>query len=54
MEGAHDLGGTPSLVDTQVGHNVGSLEAAVGVSVSNKSAIAVVRRGYPRGERQHR
>ena len=29
MEGAHDLGRTPSLVDTQVGHKVGSLEAAV-------------------------
>ena len=31
MQGAHDLGRTPSLVDAQVGHNVGSLEAAVAV-----------------------
>ena len=32
MQGAHDLGRTPSLVDAQVGHNVGGLEAAVFVA----------------------
>ena len=29
MQGAHDLGRTPSLVDTQVGDDVGGLEAAI-------------------------
>src|SRR4029077_5429442 len=29
MQGAHDLGRTPSLIDAQVGHNVGGLEASI-------------------------
>src|SRR5262249_14841015 len=42
MQGAHDLGRTPSLVDTQIGDDVGSLEAAVGVRCGHRSSCGAI------------